>query len=875
MKALSTFRILTIAVIIALLLSLSATNRVIADDVPPPPTQPEEITLPTEGTPPASTEEVVQTTEGVSSVDGSLEGEISPIQDGVDPLAEGGDAALPVVLEQMPEGTTIILETRDGIEPLATVAALDLLMVGDPIWCPEGAVPIPSTGGCSISYTSLSSLVYNIPEPGSNGVIWITAGVDLSPSSFISIDGSVFTNWQNYNLTINGGWDGGSLGVMNSSSTISKPIEIVNWTGNVTVNNISVNNTTSAGLSIGTAGDVTLNNLSFNNNNLTGLSVDSGGAIIAQDITATNNGAGGVSGSGAEFVADSLILSGSNEFSDNLGIGITANIGGNITITNLVANSNGAGSGYAAGAELVSTSGSVDLSGINQFNDNNNTGLYIFAGNIIQADNITANNNGMGNASGYGTELVASSLELSGINEFNSNFQSGISVTVTGDMSLSNVVANQNGSSGYGVGAELIAASGNVVMTGSNEFQQNNSSGLAIDSTGIVTLHNILANNNGAGGVYGYGAEILAHELNILGINDFSNNYESGLYANTSGNITITNMTANQNGQVGAYGVGTELISSGLVQISGINVFSENSSGGLSIDALAGVSIANTSINANLDTGLSVTTIGSIVVDCSEIIGNAGFGIDASTPVLTLNGTEVTQNFFEDVTASDSVFYNSNSCYTYSFPGPPDNGGVVVPPVILQSQNANSLVVVSGETVSLDCGLYNGTFLSLPSGDGAYLPCGFGEDARLILLGSEMMPETLPRGYLYSSGINLSITSENQLPQPANGSAPVWYWYVGENDEGQQITQLYYWDGSDWINVKSTEVPFATIYFVVPDSLKGKELAIMFWNGSDWVELTDGLSLGDGRFIRNGGEFDGKYFKAEVNFTGTFVLVQK
>lgn len=94
------------------------------------------------------------------------------------------DAGLPVIMEQLPEGTSIVIETSDGIEPLATNTAMNLLMVGDPIWCPEGTAPIPSTGGCSSSYTSLSQLVYNIPEPSSNGVIWITSGILLSVPSF-------------------------------------------------------------------------------------------------------------------------------------------------------------------------------------------------------------------------------------------------------------------------------------------------------------------------------------------------------------------------------------------------------------------------------------------------------------------------------------------------------------------------------------------------------------------------------------------------------------------------------------------------------------------------------------------------------------------
>lgn len=85
-----------------------------------------------------------------------------------------------------------------------------------------------------------------------------------------------------------------------------------------------------------------------------------------------------------------------------------------------------------------------------------------------------------------------------------------------------------------------------------------------------------------------------------------------------------------------------------------------------------------------------------------------------------------------------------------------------------------------------------------------------------------------------------------------------------------------YWDGKKWVGISSDAV-FATISFVVPEKMKGSDLAILFWDGTNWVELSENRYLDGGLFVNRGGHLseDGQRFEVSVNFSGTFVLVQK
>lgn len=539
-----------VALVSAMLVSLIAPIHAIADDTtPPPPVQTDEPPpVGTEEAPPIETEEVDIPLEGESSDDEPVNDQQEVVVDTDVPLPMEGEATgdepindqeteqgdeqeiiqdegnvgeespqdVSEIIEQLPEGTGIHLETEAGVEPMATAQAESLILVGDPIWCPAAVTdPAPNSNGCSGSYPDLADLVNNFPDPGAPGVIWITEGTDLS-ATFISLDGANYANWDLHNLVIQGGWDGAPLGgVISSATTINVPLEIINWAGNITINDIIVSGAAGTGLSVDINGNVNLNDVETSGNHDLGLYVNSAGVVTAEDIVANNNGIVSLSGYGAMIQGSEFHLSGTNEFNGNYDSGLYVSTTGDITIENLTASSNGPG--YAVGAELYSTSGDVDLVGNNHFIGNHNDGLYIESpGGTITAENVVANDNGVGNTWGPGAEFFAAGLELTGNNEFIGNYNTGLYADVTGDITLMNINASDNGSPGYGPGAELYSG-GAVTITGLNVFSGNSPEGLVIVANGNISLLNFNAqDNNGSGLVFVTNGDVYAECGSVL-----------------------------------------------------------------------------------------------------------------------------------------------------------------------------------------------------------------------------------------------------------------------------------------------------------------------------------------------------------------------
>ncbi len=111
-----------------------------------------------------------------------------------------------------------------------------------------------------------------------DGTIWIASGT-IADASAIWIDGSTYTNWANYALTLQGGWTGTAAGTISGTSDFSVPISIINWNNNVTVNNITINGTgTETGLTVTTTGNVDIKDSRFDQNYI-GASISSNGIV--------------------------------------------------------------------------------------------------------------------------------------------------------------------------------------------------------------------------------------------------------------------------------------------------------------------------------------------------------------------------------------------------------------------------------------------------------------------------------------------------------------------------------------------------------------------------------------------------------------------
>ena len=278
-------------------------------------------------------------------------------------------ATLPEILSQLPqENTEVVVIVDNQIEPLATATAATALLVGDPIWCPDGDPPIPGVGNCTASYPDLLSLIDDIDTgtlvlPLEDGTIWIMNGTDSSSSDII-IDGtsSNFSGLANYSLNLQGGWDGTSTIGSNviGSSLFSVPISIVNWNAQISINQIVVDNTSTTGLEIDTTGDVYLDDISSINNSGTGVEITTSSGSVA--------------------------ISGISNFSDNNESGLVINAFGDIDLSDISANGNGAGGVTGSGAELNSTSGAISLLGTNIFTNNLNNGITIDANQDVEIE---------------------------------------------------------------------------------------------------------------------------------------------------------------------------------------------------------------------------------------------------------------------------------------------------------------------------------------------------------------------------------------------------------------------------------------------------------------------------------------------------------
>jgi len=231
---------------------------------------------------------------------------------------------------------------------------------------------------------------------------------------------------------------------------------------------------------------------------------------------------------------------------------------------------------------------------------------------------------------------------------------------------LNSISANNNGDEGAVLdNAGFLNGLANVILTGTNNFKENDSDGLVIFSDGIVTVSNVAADDNGIVNFNGYGLYVdnsgasTPKAVTLTGFNEFYNNYSGGIRVGSDGAITISNLTAswNQNGDgvylennhnplvpqnvtVSGYANASNNIGgSGLIintygVVSLINVAaSYNSGSGLEVDNYTGASLlksvtisGNNDFNGNGGDGLLVNSLGAITVNNVRASDNGGFG---------------------------------------------------------------------------------------------------------------------------------------------------------------------------------------------------------------------------------------------------------
>lgn len=460
-----------IACCLSLIVALLTTVSVQADDDIPPTPEPAVATeVPVLNEEPVATDVPIQ-----ESTTPDL-----PISPGIpeEELAITENTTADGFLTSLPEGTSVLVLNESGSpEPLVSQAAEDILLTGDPIWCPEGVAPVANVGGCTNSYTSFGSLLLYLDthEPTQAGVIWIAreydSGVnDASVSSF-TLDGSAnYSTMKNYALTLQGGWNGDGAGTIIHSdpSEFNASLNIVNWNNNVTLNDLLFTEVNSpgmnitpwgirpsaqgAGLAITTTGDVKLNNVDAIRNRSNGVLIDN------------RSGSGKVSIAEGDFNGNGASIYG--------GLGIYVRSKNEISLNNVVAN----GNGWEGAIFFNDTAGgiqpNVTLTGTNSFNNNTRDGLMISSLGNIDLRNVTANGNGLTGAYIYNADGTGD-VTFSGTNLFNNNVGAGMYVYSDGVITVQNVTATGNGMEGALFLNGLHGPSNKIVFVGTDNFQDN------------------------------------------------------------------------------------------------------------------------------------------------------------------------------------------------------------------------------------------------------------------------------------------------------------------------------------------------------------------------------------------------------------------
>lgn len=473
-----------------LLMSVMGTTTVYADGgtsddpaVTEPPSDPPEETLadetasdPAPGEEPAadSSEDAPPPEETPES---SSADEIPPVETASveDPVE------IPEILEQVPEGTDLVVLNEEGTpEPLASEVAAEILVEGDPIWCPDGQAPTPGANGCTASHTGFDDLIADLTGGtySGDGVIWVESTYDANEdNSSIIFDGTSGNLAALSAISVLGGWNGvsGSTSTDTSSpSLLDDPMIFTNWSGAVSLSNLEFQGAVEAwgSVQVETDGDITVSDLSVSGN--------TGGAGTILDNCV---GAGACTGSGDILVTDS-------DFSSNTGTGLGTLSTGDVTIKNVTADNN-----TVVGLNLNTDNGNannVKLTDVTVTNSGND-GIHIHDvdGNVT-LKNITATDNGDGveiddtHGNVYGSNITATG-----------NFNDGVDIDNTnGSVTLSNVTASNNDDNGF----EIDYADGDIKLycvTASN----NDGDGVNIDTNGNVIIKCSTVTDNGEDGV--------------------------------------------------------------------------------------------------------------------------------------------------------------------------------------------------------------------------------------------------------------------------------------------------------------------------------------------------------------------------------------
>lgn len=746
------------------------------------------------------------------------------------PTEEPADpASLPEALEQAPQGTEVVVLNEAGeAEPLATVEAAAIIGNGQAIWCPQGVLPSDANAdaSCTVAYDSLEGLVAGLTTYSGAGTIYIGVDYAVAPAaaSSVSLDNHAASLDGLTALVVQGGWDYGA-GVVAGNSLFAGQSLSFTWYNDLAINNLSILVDPGADYGLRVTTD---DNAAMQTSSVTIDHVEISAAAGPEVNGATSVGLD-VSAQGYEYGGGDVSITNVSVTGFDVGALVETDFGGDIAITNaafaengvgLIANNTGAPAPEASMPHdpECHTPDPGDITLINIYaSENRLDGARLFSANDVTVSFSDFSFNG---ASGSG---------------------SGIEITAKGGISLSTVSASDNtlygvlASAREGITADRIAASGN--RYGAALFTAQGSD--VTLTTGTFTENNIGLIVDNAGGAlteaYDPECEPVTGVITLTSV-VASYNLQKGAMINSAGDVFITIGDFSFNGAQG-----------------GLSIFM-NAPGSVSINVLALTSNAGNGVE--VWAGVSTETFGGgaprpsikyeVMIACGAFYGNGGYGFflggDDAQSAVTFNTNDFAANATAPYHVGDAAFLEENLLDCFVFLTPPS-----VPLRTLPVRIVNGGV---SQPVELDCVHYSGTIFVLPNGDKVTYYCPASGTVTTNSVPADDLPGDLDAGLAYVSALETAL------------------------DDGGPVDILP--DGR------------LRVTFAVPEGADAANLAILYWDPSlddgegDWVELplaawntslydpTDGRMVHVGPYLNPENEFE-----TIVNFTGTFVLVQK
>ena len=626
-----------------------------------------------------------------------------------------------------------------------------------------------------------------------------------------------------------------------------------------------------------------------NGNGFNGLEAYSFGNVTLTDVTADGNQYdGALLGDPINYieVRGNITVTG-GDFSNNdinaycgctdNPAGLEAYADGSISLSGVTADNN-----YYDGVYLDNTFGSDNISVDNtsggEFNDNgistdplssNLNGLEVYSnGNVTLTDVIADGNYYDGALLGdsFNYVEVGGNITVTG-GDFSNNVgngpsfnPAGLEAYADGSITLNGVTANGNDNSGAFLGNDFGSDPNNIISVMNSTFGDTTSSngtyGLVADSNEDITLTNVTATNNGVDG-----ADLVTLGNVVVDPSTFNGNYGGdGLKVLSSGNVTLTDITADDNAYDGAYLDNT--FGSGNISVDNSS-FNHNGLDGADLFSFGAMTLNNVTASNNIEDGLFVS-------DASEsplVISNKG--LFTSGVSLTVTGGTFNDN------ADDGIFADINGDVTLT--GITASGNTFDGIYLTQSVDPTDTITCSAATdngaYGAETHLSSGTTLTLNSFttnepnsfNGGTLAtnsvnCHPGHGKSGGGLPINLIPITGGLDCTDFSGNELVLPNQDHAILPCPNGQDGTITHKNSTELPGALDGKFTYVSAFNVQVNPSLIGTMTVSFKIPSSEEGSNFTILYWDGTKWVNL-------------GGSANPPGFFSVDTNLTGDFVLV--